>query len=241
MVDPISYLTLSYSCEASVVDSGMLVAMIEKTQAVVGGKLERVLADGTYCTILDLSDAIERKIDLVAPVSDCKTQRCGTARNGEAQIPRDEFSYNAERNSFVCPQGHELPYKDREKVFRADGRFVYRSRYQCDVATCQACPLAERCLAGRGGRAIKRSEGEELLVAQKEKMETEEAKAYYALRGQSVELTFADAKGNRAHDRFHGRGLDRVRAETGLVILAKDLFRVDRLQRNTVTPEKQAA
>jgi hypothetical protein len=52
-------------------------------------------------------------------------------------------------------------------------------------------------------------------------MNTPEAKAQYKLRGQTVELVFGDAKGNRGHDRFHGRGLSRARTETGLLTLTK--------------------
>ena len=82
--------------------------------------------------------------------------------------------------------------------------------------------------------------GEELLEAQREKMNTEEAKALYRLRGQTIELVFADDKGNRSHDRFHGRGLARARTETGLLTLAQNLNRLDKLQRSSQNPEKLA-
>ena len=88
---------------------------------------------------------------------------------------------------------------------------------------------------------VKRTEGEELLEVQREKMDTEVAKAQYKLRGQTIELVFADAKGNRRHDRFHGRGLARVRTETGLLTLAQNLLRLDKLQRSSQNPEKLAA
>ena len=88
---------------------------------------------------------------------------------------------------------------------------------------------------------IKRTEGEELLEAQREKMSAEEAKALYRLRSQTVELGFGDAKGNRRVDRFHGRGLERARGETGLLILAQNLLRLDKLQRQVVNSMKQAA
>ncbi len=58
---------------------------------------------------------------------------------------------------------------------------------------------------------IKRTEGEELLEAKREKMSTDAAKEVYRVRGQTVELVFGDAKGNRGVDRFHGRGLARAR------------------------------
>ena len=88
---------------------------------------------------------------------------------------------------------------------------------------------------------IKRTEGEELLEAQRAKMSTEDAKAVYRLRSQTVELGFGDAKGNRRVDRFHGRGLTRARGETGLLILAQNLLRLDKLQRDSLKPMKQAA
>lgn len=241
MVDPVSHLTLSYTCEASTSDAGMLAPMIDMTQSITGGGLKTVLADGGYCTILDVADALERGIDLIAPVSESGTARRNKAASGENQIPRSEFHFDADANCYRCPQGQVLRYKDREKKQRSGGRVLYQSRYQCDAATCGACELASRCLGGKGGRMIKRTEGEELLEAQREKMETEAAKAKYKLRGQTVELVFADTKGNRGHDRFHGRGLARVRAETGLLTLAQNLLRLDKLQRSSKTPEKQAA
>jgi hypothetical protein len=38
--------------------------------------------------------------------------------------------------------------------------------------------------------------------------------------------------------RFHGRGIQRTRTETGLVVLTQNLLRLDRLQRDSVTPGK---
>ena len=243
MVDPVRHLTVSYTCEASTGDVGMLAPMIDKTQRIVGGRLETVLADGGYCTILDVADAMERNVNLIAPTSASGTTRCSKAQSGEAQIPREAFHFDAEANCYIyiCSQGQTLSYKDREKKQRGGGRFLYQSRFQCDQAICQACSLALRCLGGAGGRMIKRTEGEELLEAQREKMAQHEAKTLYKLRSPTVELVFADAKGNRGHDRFHGRGLARARAENGLLTLAQNILRIDKLQRTCLNAEKQAA
>ena len=239
MVDPVSHLTLSYSCQASTSDAGMLAPMIDLTQSITKGRLKTVLADGGYCTILDVADSLARDIDLLAPVSENGTTRRSKSVSGEDQIPRSEFRFDADANCYRCPQGQVLGYLGREKKRRSGGRVLYQARYQCDTATCGACELAGRCLGGKGGRMIKRTEGEELLELQREKMQTEEAKMKYKLRGQTVELVFADDKGNRGHDRFHGRGLDRVRAETGLLTLAQNLLRLDKLQRRSQNPQKQ--
>lgn len=55
-------------------------------------------------------------------------------------------------------------------------------------------------------------------------MSDSEVQSRYRLRGQTVELAYADSKHNRRLDRFHGRGIDRVRAETGLMVVAQNLL-----------------
>lgn len=97
------------------------------------------------------------------------------------------------------------------------------------------------CLGGVGARKIKRVEGEELIEAQKAKMQQEDVKARYRVRGQTAERGFGDAKGNRHVVRFHGRGLARARAETGLLVLAQNLLLLDERERNAVDPYEQAA
>jgi hypothetical protein len=55
-------------------------------------------------------------------------------------------------------------------------------------------------------------------------METEEAKAIYRLRKQTMELGFADFKAQRGLRRCSGRGLARVRTEVALEVLGHNLL-----------------
>lgn len=238
VVEPHTHMILSYGCEAATSDAGTLAPMIDKTQRIVSGRLRTMLADGGYCSILDLRDAQERNIDLLAPVPPNGSTNKRKSASGEEQIPRDEFHYDAASNTYTCPAGHSLPYKDRHNKHRFGGRTLYQYRYQCSNVHCEQCPLASRCLAGGKARTIRRMEGEALLEAQRIKMERDDVKAQYALRGQTVERSFADVKGNRRLERFHGRGLSRARTETGLLVLAQNLQLLERLQRNATNPGK---
>jgi transposase len=233
LVDPTSHLVASYCCKASASDAGTLAPMIDKTQGIVNGRLRTILADGGYCSIGDLGEAAARNVELLAPASLSGCARVSKARNGDAQIPRGEFLYDQSSNSYKCPAGHTLRFKDREKKARQGDRHLYQSRYQCEQSKCDSCPLMDRCLSGKSARTLRRLEGEELLEAQRTKMQSEEVKLRYSLRGQSVERTFADAKGHRQFHRFHGRGLDRATTETGLLILSLNLLRLDNLQQKT--------
>ena len=238
VVDPASYLTLSFQCEASASDAGTLAPMIDKTQRIVGGALQRMLADAAYSSIMDLRDAAERGVELLAPVPANGSTTNRKSASGAEQIPRDQFIYNAASNTYTCPAGEVLNYQYREKMERQGDKVLYQSCYQCSPSLCAGCLLAATCLGGLGARKIKRLEGEELIEAQKAKMQREDIKACYRVRGQTVERGFGDAKGNRGVTRFHGRGLARARAETGLLVLAQNLLILDKLERNAANSSK---
>jgi len=235
VVEPTSHLIMSYGCEAAASDAGTLAPMIEKTQSIVGSRLKTMMADAAYCTILDLRDCEARKVELLAPVqSNVFSEKKKQARANK-QIPREAFTWDEAQRSYHCPQGHRLEYRDRERKQRHGGRTLFQYRYRCSPSHCQGCPQAAQCLGkGSAARTIKRLEGQELLDAQREKMSQPEVQARYALRGQTVERGFADAKGNRRLDRFHGRGLRRARTETGLMVLSQNLLRLDRLERQSL-------
>ena len=109
------------------------------------------------------------------------------------------------------------------------GREVVEWTYRGDASTCQTCPLREQCTTSKkGGRSIQRSEHEDLMIAHRAWMETPEAKAVYRLRGQTIEIVFADVKEHRGLRRFSGHGLARVRTEFALEVLLHNLLVVQR-------------
>jgi len=79
-------------------------------------------------------------------------------------------------------------------------------------------------------------------------METETAKTVYRLRGQTIELVFADFKEHRGLRRFSGHGLARVRTEWALEVLVHNFLVSHRCssqkhngQQTTSTTEERAA
>lgn len=233
MVAPGSHLIMAYCCEPEVTDAGTLAPMIDRTQKTVGGRLKTVLADAAYCSIVDLQACRERGIDLLAPVQANSFTASKKAAKPDQQIPRDQFEWNEAEQCYRCPQGHPLKYDGRERKRRHSDRKLWEYRYRCDPVHCGNCPLASRCLRpGSASRTLKKLEGQELLEEQMKKMTIPETRSRYQLRGQTVELAYADTKGNRGQTQFHGRGPSRVRTETGLMVIAQNILRFDRLQRN---------
>jgi len=242
VVEPTSSMILSYCCEPAATDAGTLAPMIDKTQEIVGGRLKTIMADAAYCSILDLRDCQQRGIELLAPVQSNSFTEQKKQAKVQKQIPREEFSWNEEDRSYRCPAGHEghaLDYIDRMKKQRHGDRTLWEYRYRCDSTYCQSCPLMSDCLRpGSASRTIKRLEGQELIDAQRIKMADPEVQTRYAIRGQSVELSFADAKAHRGLARFHGRGATRAQTETGLLVLAQNLLKLDRLEQKSLNPDE---
>lgn len=239
VIEPKSNLIMSYCCEAAANDAGTLAPMIDKTQRIVGGKLETVMADAAYCGILDLQDCRQRNIELLAPVQSNSMTEQKKQKRVDAQIDRNEFDWDPTEHSYHCPAGHRLDHKGRERKQRHGGRSIWEHRYQCSPLHCQSCSLASRCCQNPSrGRTIKRLEGQDMLDAQREKMNEPSTRQRYQLRGQTVERGFGDAKGNRGFDRYHGRGLRRARTETGLLVLAQNLMILDRLERHAANHDE---
>lgn len=235
VIEPRSHLIVGYQCEASVCDTGTLAPMIDRVQEIVGGRLQCMMADAAYCTILDLQDCQHREVELLAPVQVNSLSTPKRNTNGIGLSNRDQFVWDAEKHTYHCPAGHQLNYHSKQIKKRHGGRSLMQYRYHCPGEHCVNCPRAAGCVRNRSsGRTVTRMEGQELLDAQQEKMTQPEVKARYRRRGQTVERGFADAKGNRRFDRYHGRGLHRARTETGLMVLAQNLLRLDRLQSQAV-------
>ena len=212
-----SPLILGYEVFAQQNDTGVLGKMLARIRQQIGRGLRELLADGAYAGGADLAAAEAEKVTVYAPVP-------GDGVEDPKQIPKREFSWQADQQAYVCPQGHLMVLEESWKEKRVDGG-VQVSRYRCPPEHCQGCPQQARCTAKpASGRAVTRLEHEELIEALRARMTQPEAQALYRLRKQTVELVNADLKQHRKLRRFSGRGLARARCEVGLMVLTHNLL-----------------
>jgi transposase len=230
-----SPLVLGYEVFAQATDAGTLMPLRQRAWALTGVWLERILADAGYAWALDLFDCAQAGVDLYAPYQESDLTEDRRSKRSQRQIPKSEFVWLAEEQTYLCPRGHRLTKIGQETRERLEGRSVVLTIYRCPGEHCQACPLRGRCTASAKGRTIKRHEHEELIVAQQAKMQTPQARAIYRQRGQTIELRFADAKTHRGLRRFSGRGLEHARIEVGLWVLAHNLLVVWRASQRETT------
>ena len=238
----VSLLILSFDVFTQVTDAGTLAPMLDRTQEVTGAMLIQISTDAGYTSLLDLQECQERNVRLVAPVQENDFTEQKRAQAGPPRIGKDQFQWLPEEQTYCCPEGHRLNHKGKEQKRRRDDNTVIQHRYHCPAEHCRACPLRERCVRDpEKGRTVKRLEGEEIIEAHKEWMKTAEAKAANRLRGSVIERCFGDAKKHRDLRSLHGRGLNRAKAEIGLVVLVQTALTLARLRKNAATPRENAA
>ena len=223
MCDFASDVVLAYGVFRKKNDTGTLIPMIQKTQRVTGNRLRAVHADSGYCSLLELEDCAAGNVELMAPVADRAGSKGRPTVSGKPQFRMESFGWEETRQQMTCPAGLPMRRVNRSKDPRSDDRFVYELRFEQSPDHCGSCPLADQCLAvGSKRRTIRRLENQKLLDDQAAKMDSDRGRASVRRRSIQVERRYGDSKKHRGGRAFHGCGLSRVTAETGLMVMAQN-------------------
>ena len=219
-----------------------------------------VLADGLMSRGENLVECINRKVDLISPISlgndpnnpairdnlsdpvaaedfdrlPTKT----TKSNGKTttKLSKEAFVYDVSKDQYWCPQGQSLP-RTGQSIEKESGRDVVRHRYESDADCCVDCPLLAMCVNKKTRRRmIRHTEHEPLRLAHAEKMASEEAQAKYARRRHPGERPFAMIKHHFGARRFLLRGRAKVRQEWNWLTTAFNLHRLMSLIRSNADP-----
>jgi transposase len=133
---------------------------------------------------------------------------------------RTRFTHLEDQDAYLCPQGQVLSFEGLqnrpEKGYRA-------RRYRAEAKVCAACPAFGECTKSARGRVMYVTPGEPLLREHRALMESEEARALYRMRKQTVEPVFGIVKEQMGARRFLLRGLANVNAEWSLLAAAFNL------------------
>ncbi len=137
------------------------------------------------------------------------------------RFTRDDFTYDAQANVYRCPQGQELKFsttsRKGEKVL-----YFYRS----SIPVCAQCPLKSQCLPKKNRcRTLSRWAHEALIEAHRKRM-AKDGPVKMRQRAAMVEHVFGTLKQWCGWTHFLLRGLEKVRAELSLMMLAYNFKRV---------------
>ena len=202
---------------------GAAQAMLTRTAETFGLWPERLIADTGYGSAAMLGWLVhEQGIEPHIPVFD-KSQR------NDGTFSRSDFTYDHERDLYICPGGKELRHYRRQFTrprlgVDPEGLMRYRaSKHDCGV-----CPLKERCCPKHPARKVLRSIHEGARDMARDIAKTEE---YAVSRRQrkKVEMLFAHLKRILRLDRLRLRGPLGARDEFHLAAAAQNLRKLARL------------
>jgi hypothetical protein len=212
-------------------DAGRMEPMLKRQSDMLGSKPEKLLADSGYAGGPDVAVCQQHGVTLYAPVSENDFSQSKQSGKVPPQIPKGEFTWLAEEQTYACPEGHRLFRGGTAQIWHFGDRTTLQTTYRCPAKHCAACPRQGSCTNNpRSGRTITRREHEDLIVALRQRMETPEAKQLYRLRRQTVELRYADMKEHRNLQRFAGRGLRRAKAQVAATVPAHNLLALARIE-----------
>jgi transposase len=189
--------------------------MIERTETRFGMKPEWVVADTAYGAAENLHWLVDEKdIAPHIPVIDKSKRDDGT-------LSREDFTWDAERDCYVCPAGNDLTSNGR---VRSDGMLGYLA----SVNDCRGCPLKPRCCPKTPQRKIPRHVHE---AARDVARSIAKSKAYEVTRRlrKKVEMLFAHLKRILRLGRLRLRGPAGAQFEFTLAATAQNLRRLARL------------
>lgn len=177
---------------------------IEQAHETLGKKCQTACADAGYSNVAELEKIDEQGIQVIVP-----SKKQAAKKNNDAPFDQSRFTYDAERDSYICPEGHALKYSytntfKKTKVYRAG-------------SVCKSCRYFGDCTRHPKGRTITRLLKADLQQKLEAQYEDPESQKIYALRKQKVELPFGHIKRNLKMDGFLMRGLEGVNAEASIL------------------------
>ena len=131
---------------------GVAQVMLTRTAERFGLWPERLIADTGYGSAAMLAWLVhEQAIEPHSPVFDKSTRKDGT-------FSRSSFTYDHERDLYVCPNSKELKHYRRQfQQPRVGVDAEGLMRYRAAMGDCGPCPLKARCCPGHPARKVLRS------------------------------------------------------------------------------------
>jgi transposase len=188
--------------------------MLGRVEQRHGLRPERLAADKAYGTGPFLGWLSERKITPHIPVLDRQQQTPGL-------LPREAFTFDAERNCFVCPEGKLLKHRHARETTRIH---IYRAT----ASDCKGCSLRQQCT--RGAKRTLSVPFDEAVRQEVRALQNTPAFQQSRRARKKVEMLFAHMKQHFGFSRLKLRGLAGAAEEFLLMATVQNLRRLLKLR-----------
>lgn len=202
-------------------DSHQLTNMSEKVEEVkaeIGFEEEKKtkkVADAGYFGVKEIMKAEDKGHDVYVANSKDKNKGLGN------RYSLGDFSYNKEKDVYICPCGKELVRKSRNPINR-DGKLTLE--YICK--SCNTCKDKELCTKSKDGKKIEIYIRKDEMDKYNNKIMSEEGKRLIGKRKELCEHPFGTIKRNLGYDYFLLKGRDGALTEFSIISMVYNMKRV---------------
>jgi len=194
-------------------DSKAMGHMLHRAKAIIGHHNFTALYDKGYHTGSEFKDAADLGIDVLVAIPQVSANAPNPAYNVEY------FTYDKEHDFYLCPQGQTMTTTGKWHQAK-----TYRFKRYTTKA-CKSCPVKSECSKAKYGKAIQRSEYQEYINKNKERIE--QNKDYYRRRQAIVEHPYGTIKRQWGFSYIiTKKGIRRASADVGLMFTAYNLRRI---------------
>jgi len=198
------------------VDKNELLPAIDRVEKDFGQlpKGTKILADAGYENGTAMEELDKKGFDQYIPGK----------YGAKGEFSKTNFVYDENKDIYVCPLGKEL-HKNGKYFRPKENRYL--TIYKC--GDCLNCPHQKICCKSARYRTLHAVPQDKLFQRIKKKLNGEEGRAIYKLRGKTVETAFGDIKHNKNFRSFLLRGLEKVKIEFKLVCMASNLVKINNM------------
>lgn len=194
-------------------DSKAMGKMLVRAKVILKSDNFTVLYDKGYHTGSEFKKAAQLGIDVLVAIPTV----AANAPNPKYNV--EHFKYNKEGDYYLCPQGKEL---------HTTGTWHQAKTYKFKRYTtkaCMSCPVKTACSKAKYGKGIQRSEYQEYINSNKERIENN--KDYYRRRQAIVEHPYGTIKRQWGFSYIMTKKyIKRAQADVGLIFIAYNLRRL---------------
>jgi transposase len=198
-------------------ETQVLAEMLDQSARVAGAPAQEVLLDAGYFNDAVIQTSLQRDVSLLCPEG-----KWPAKPRQEGKFSKSEFDYDALADTYRCPAGQTLVF-----LSRCEGSDKTRAQrlYGSPDRACQGCALRARCTQAAEGRRIKRYPEDEQRDALRQVMRHPQARRIFSQRKAMVEPVFGHLRERQNFNRFRRKGLQGVKREFALHVLAYNLSR----------------
>jgi len=206
VVDDKNGLIVHAEAVSDATDLNQFARQIRQANKVIEKPCEVACGDAGYANTKELKKIDDEGIKVIVP-----SQR-QALHEQEGLFSKSHFTYNKEKDSYCCPEGHCLKHVATEKATGI-------KRYQItDKQLCLNCKNWGECTTSTScGRRVLRLPNEETKQRLEQQYKEAQSQEIYARRKARAEHPFGHFKGNLKIGAFLLRGRDGVQAETSII------------------------